>query len=166
MREYVTDAIILDREPVGEYDSRVHCFTERFGRVSGRATSARKITSKLSAHIAPGARTRIRFAEKRGVQVTDALMSGRVAMPAPELARLMKLLPDHAPDPELWALLCEESFSWSRILAVLGWDPQGSACGVCGGRPDYFYIAHHEFLCELCASGTASAAVIALPGNL
>ena len=39
MREYVSDAVVLDRDEIGEADSRVVFYTEKFGRVSARATS-------------------------------------------------------------------------------------------------------------------------------
>ena len=53
MLELVTEAIVLDKEDVGEQDSRVFLYTKDFGKIGAKATSLRKITSKLAAHLEP-----------------------------------------------------------------------------------------------------------------
>ena len=45
MLEIATEAIVLDKEDLGEYDSRVFLYTKEFGKVGAKATSLRKITS-------------------------------------------------------------------------------------------------------------------------
>lgn len=119
MREYVSDSIVLGREPAGEGDSRVHCFSEKFGKITGRAVSARKITSKLSAHLEPGVLTRIRFVEKKGMRIADALKFGKSQVALYDLHQLSGLLAEGEPEPELWRLL-QDGFSWRRALAILG----------------------------------------------
>jgi recombinational DNA repair protein (RecF pathway) len=147
MREYVTLAVVLDKEPVGEKDSRVQVFTERYGKLIGRATSARKITSKLAAHLEPGTITKLRLVEQKGLRITDSLMIRRSAALAPDLHLLSKMLPEGEPEPELWELFLNDSFTWRSALRVLGWDPLGSACAVCGSKTEAFSSRFHEFFC-------------------
>ena len=147
MREYVAEAVVLDREPAGEYDSRVHFFTERYGKLIGRATSARKITSKLSAHLEPGTLTKLRFVEQKGLRITDSLtIKGRTGR-VPDLHLLARMLPEGEPELELWALLRAEAFTWPKALGILGWDPDGSNCTICGGRTQAFSARFQEFFC-------------------
>ena len=81
MQEYVTDALVLKKEPLRDFDARYFFFTKKFGKMKGRATSARKITSKLAGHLEPGTLVTARFVERNGgngnggVQIADALMT-------------------------------------------------------------------------------------------
>ncbi len=149
----MTDAIVLRKEPFREQDGRYVLFTEQFGRISGKATSSRKITSKLAPHLEPGTVSRVRFVEKNGTQIVDALTIARIPVPPTELSTLAQILPDVQPEPELWAMLRESGFSWRRILAVLGWDPEGAVCARCGARTvSHFHLPRQEFFCASCAS--------------
>src|SRR3989344_3413173 len=98
MREYVAIAVVLDREPIGEYDSRVHFMTEQHGKMIGRATSARKITSKLSAHLEPGTLTRLRLVEQKGLRIVDSLKVAGGIAPMPDLHLLARMLPEGEPE--------------------------------------------------------------------
>src|SRR5258708_27118691 len=77
MREFITDAVVLHKEPLRDADARYFFFTKRHGKVAGKATSTRKITSKLADHLEPGTLTAVRFIERNGggtgTQVIDAL---------------------------------------------------------------------------------------------
>ena len=152
MREYVTEAIVLEREPHGEFDARVTFWSRDFGRMRGRATSLRKITSKLSAHLEPGLVSQVRLVENKNLQIVDALKVRRLAVPPPDLARLARLLADGEPDEAVWEAATAEAWSWSALLAALGWDPRGAACVRCGRRPEAFSVGSQDFFCELCAS--------------
>jgi recombinational DNA repair protein (RecF pathway) len=152
MREYSTQAIILDREPQGELDARITLWSRTLGKLRGRATSLRKITSKLSAHLEPGMLSDVRMVENRNLQIVDALKIRRLAIPAPDMPRLARLLAEGEPDEELWAAITAPQWSWSAVLGALGWDPQGAVCMRCGRRPEAFSIASQDFFCEICAS--------------
>ncbi|HUC01756.1 MAG TPA: recombination protein O N-terminal domain-containing protein [Candidatus Paceibacterota bacterium] len=153
MQEYVTDAIVLRKDPLGDQDGRYALFTKRFGRIVAKAKSSRKITSKLAPHLEPGMVAKVRFIETKGIQLIDALKAGNVALPVAQLHALNQLIPDADPEPALWELLTSDAFSWPRALAILGWDPQGAECAICGeAHPKYFSIARQEFYCRAHAS--------------
>lgn len=155
MQEYVTDAIVLKKDPQGDLDGRYTLFTKRFGRIMAKAKSSRKITSKLAPHLEPGMVTKVRFIETRGTQLIDALKSGQVALPLRDLHFLSQLLPDAEPEPALWELLMKD-WSWAAALAILGWDPADAECATCGEKhPAYFYITRQEFYCR--THGTAAS---------
>ncbi|MEK7212689.1 MAG: recombination protein O N-terminal domain-containing protein, partial [Patescibacteria group bacterium] len=51
MQEYLSEAVVLDAVPNGDLDLRVHLFTKKFGKLTAKVKSARKITSKLAGHL-------------------------------------------------------------------------------------------------------------------
>lgn len=152
MTEYGGEALVLRREPQGEADSRISLFMRRHGRIVAKAKSARKITSKLSAHLEPGVVAEVRLVEKNDFHVTDALTRGRLAVAPPDLFMLDRLLADSDPDPALWHAICNGEFSWRRVLAVLGWDPAVASCAECARIPKAFHVSKQEFYCHLCAA--------------
>ena len=167
MQEYVTDAVILKKDPLGDLDSRYTLFTKRFGKIVGKAKSSRKITSKLAPHLEPGIVATVRFIETKGTQLIDALKSGRVALPLGDLHFLSQLLPDADPEPALWELLTDGDFKWSAALGILGWDPEGAECVVCGEKnPACFYIVRQEFYCRTHASKARKDAVIYIDARI
>jgi recombinational DNA repair protein (RecF pathway) len=152
MQEYVTNAIVLRKYPQGDLDGRYTLFTERFGKLTGKAKSSRKITSKLAPHLEPGTLLKARFIEAHGTQIIDALKDGVIALPLLDMHFLSMLLPEGQPEPELWHELTEEGqFSWRNTLAILGWDPEGAICITCNARPGkHFYVPRQEFFCDTC----------------
>jgi recombinational DNA repair protein (RecF pathway) len=168
MQEYVTDAIVLRKDPLGDLDGRYTLFTKRFGKIVGKAKSSRKITSKLAPHLEPGIVAKVRFIEARGTQLIDALKSARVALPLGDLHFLSQLLPDAEPEPALWELLVHsDEWSWAKALGILGWDPEDAECVECGAkRPSHFYIARQEFYCRTHASKARRDAVISIDARL
>ncbi len=143
MQEYVTDAIVLKKEPLRDFDARYWFFTKKFGKLKGKATSARKITSKLAGHLEPGTLVKVRFVERNGAngngaQIADALKVQALGLPLAGLHQLNSILPDGEPDAALWSELMGSArgahggLSWPRVLAVLGWDPQDAICEGCG----------------------------------
>jgi recombinational DNA repair protein (RecF pathway) len=160
MHEYVAQAIILDREPHRDFDSRVSFFTEKFGKLTGKATSTRKITSKLAAHLEPGNLVHVRLIEKKELQIVDSLKVRKIATKSPDLYALNQILAEGEPDPELWQLLKGRSFTWPAALRILGWDPGGSRCVQCSGVSAAFYIAHQEIFCMPCSLKLPRAQVI------
>ncbi|HUC31396.1 MAG TPA: recombination protein O N-terminal domain-containing protein [Candidatus Paceibacterota bacterium] len=167
MQEYVTDAIVLKKDPLGDLDGRYTLFTKRFGKIVAKAKSSRKITSKLAPHLEPGIVAKVRFIETKGTQLIDALKSDRAALPLRDLHFLSQLLPDAEPEPALWELLASGDFGWARALGVLGWDPEDAECVVCGEKqPSYFYITRQEFYCRTHTSKAPQSAVISIDARL
>ncbi|MEK7608432.1 MAG: recombination protein O N-terminal domain-containing protein [Patescibacteria group bacterium] len=153
MREYVTDAIVLDREPSGERDFRVVLFTKLFGKIDARAKSARNITSKLSSHLNPGAVVRVRVVEKKNRHIVDAIREGTVVSSPTSLHRLLGLLPDEVPEIELWDMLLSGAPRWSDVLTALGWGPKSAECELCTSTDHLlFHPRTQKFFCINCAS--------------
>lgn len=152
MEEYVTDALVLMKEPSGECDGRYFFFTERFGKVVAKAKSSRRITSKLAGHLEPGTVVRARFVDKGSAQVVDVLKSFHVNIPPGDLKLLSDLLPDMQADNELWFHLVHQPFSWRDVLQMLGWDPRGALCVLCSREATWFFMSRQEFLCDVCVS--------------
>ncbi len=173
MQEYVTEAVVLEKEPIRDFDARYSFFTKRFGKLKGKATSARKITSKLAGHLEPGTLAKVRFVARsgengNGVQIADALKYGRLAASPTDLHFLNKMLPEGEPDTALWNELTrerrEQRFPWGNVLRILGWDPREAVCEECGkGRKAAaFYIPKQEFFCAPCASKLERDALLLL----
>jgi recombinational DNA repair protein (RecF pathway) len=161
MHEYVTKAVVLDKATRGGHaDARYSFFTERFGKIAARATSSRKIVSKLAGHLEPGTVTAVRIIEQHGTKVVDALKLGRANISLRDLASLSSLLGEWEPDVDLWReLIAAANFSWANTLAILGWDPSGAVCAECGldaasqrQNALHFYIPRQEFFCASCAA--------------
>ena len=168
MQEYVTDAVVLKKEPLRDFDARYAFFTKRFGKIVGKATSSRKITSKLAGHLEPGTLATVRFVERHGgggngsagggasviPQIADSLKRGTIVATVTNLHFLSALLLEWEPDQALWEELAAEKFSWPNVLRILGWDPTGATCSGCGkrGAMAAFSVKKQEFFCATCAS--------------
>lgn len=152
MQEYVTEAVMLNKQPVRDVDARYSFFSKRFGKISGKATSSRKITSKLAGHLEPGNLVQIRFVETGGTQIVDALKKKRLNISLKDLGFLYEMLPEGEPEADLWEELIKNDFSWRNALAILGWDPKGAVCEICGKPATHFFITRQEFFCATCAS--------------
>jgi len=161
MQEYVSDAIVLAKYPSGELDGRYALFTKRYGKMTGRTKSSRKVTSKLAPHLEPGNAIKARFIEMgggsvslaAGMQIVDALKTRRTGITLADLGRIAGLLPEMDPDEVLWEYIAVRPFSWKNILKILGWDPEGAGCAMCGsGQAANFYVPRQEFYCPACVS--------------
>lgn len=161
MLEQVTQAIVLDKEFTTDAHVRVHLFTKDAGKIMAKAVSARKITSKLSAHLEPLSISTVRFVQKNHLpMLIDALRFDKLPLTSLMNARIVReLAPEWEPDEELWALLSAKvPPAPQALLAVLGYDPTFAACEWCGGAPDYFSFRTQLFLCAGCLPHYASAA--------
>lgn len=163
MQEYVSEAIVLKKLPLGDCDNRYVLFTRRFGKMAAKAKSARKITSKLAGHLEPGNAVRVRLIEKNGLQIVDALKEARLGISLENLSLFSDLLPDGEAEPALWAHCRTGAFGWRIILRALGWDPNYAACGACGS-PDIFsfHIPSQEFFCRPCTSKLDKGGILLL----
>lgn len=154
MREYATEALVLQREPSGEIDWRVTFFTRDFGKLTAKVKSGRRITSKLAPHLDPLNVVSLRLIEKGGFQVADALRMSRLPQ---EHFILLRLLADTAmeggPDHALWTLIERNEVSPRRMLETLGLDPRSASCARCGVfEAAWFIISDISYRCAACAS--------------
>lgn len=171
MNEYVTKALVLDRETAGEYDSRVFLFTESLGRLTARARSSRKINSKLSGHLEPLTVVQVRLVEKSGFQVVDAVTinsdlkrSTKLREMAVVLSMIKKLTSHHQPDKDLWDLIERGELLGRPFLKVMGFDPDHARCNQCEvAMPSYFVVTDALYRCKACFSQPRSgSSVVAL----
>ena len=160
MQEYITDAIVLRRDPVGDSDLRISLLTKKFGKMVVRAKSARKITSKLSPHLLPAFLVKVRIIEKNGIQIVDAIKTGKTAIDPGDLIALDKILQDSDLEPKLWPIISGGNIRWNDILTILGWDYRVAACHVCSGSPLVFFIPTQDFFCNNCSLGFPENGVI------
>lgn len=162
MYEYVTPAIILKREPVGEYDERISFFSRRLGKMTARTISSRKILSKLSAHLEPGNLSILRLVEKNDLSIVDALKEKNLAWQLSNIRHLNNLLGENESDLALWQTLVSAP-SWKKILKILGWDPQEAVCDECESiNPRYFSTTTQRFFCHRCYESLGEKATIIL----
>lgn len=153
MQEYVSEAVVLKKQPLGDCDLRYSLFTRRFGKMVAKAKSARKIVSKLAGHLEPGNLVHVRLIEKNGLLITDVLKEARLGTSLEDLSFLSDLLPEGEAEPDLWAACAAGTFTRRDILCVLGWDPVYAACAVCGSVETYsFHVSSQEFFCRRCSS--------------
>lgn len=157
MELYFPEAIVLNREDSNEVDSRFSIYAKGYGKFFAKAKSARKILSKLSGHLEPGSLVKIRLVGNGGLQVVDALKFGKVAVGAPDLHLLNRLLPEQDFDFGIWEMLVGSpsassglKFSWPKALKILGWDPEHAGCQLCGGKPVFFVLKNQGFVCDRC----------------
>lgn len=166
MKEVFTEAIVLDREDLREADSRIFLYTENFGKIIAKAKSARKITSKLSAHLEPLNLIQVRLVASKDFQVVDSLRVDRLKPEMLSILRLVKeISTENYPDQFLWQVLKRQYLQSSepkklaqQILAIAGFDPSLATCHSCqAGKPDNFLINSTEYLCTPCLSGSAGS---------
>ncbi|HEY4523730.1 MAG TPA: recombination protein O N-terminal domain-containing protein [Candidatus Paceibacterota bacterium] len=131
MFECVTKALILDKEPVGDYDGLLTLYTEDFGKVSVKAKSIRKITSKLSAHTEPGTLSQLRLVGKNPFQkvkgsfwLVDGLMEKKLFSDFLFLEVIKTLTVEFHADRDLWRFLLEGKSDQAALFTILGFHPR------------------------------------------
>jgi hypothetical protein len=127
MFECSTKALILEKEPVGEYDGLLTLYTEDFGKVSVKAKSIRKITSKLSAHTEPGMLSSFRLIGKNPFQkvkgsfwLADGLGGRRVFSDFAFLDLVGSMTTEFHADRDLWKFLMRGRSDRKALFAILG----------------------------------------------
>jgi recombinational DNA repair protein (RecF pathway) len=154
MVEHYTKALVLDKEDLGDLDSRVFLYCQGLGKASAKVKSARKITSKLAGHLEPGNFVDVRLIELGGFQAVDALayeFLPRTAKTVTALRLIRELTADQDFDQELWDLIENREFVTGSILSCLGFSPEFATCRICQ-QPDpaHFLVRDLEYSCYSC----------------
>lgn len=165
MKEFLTEALVLDSENLAEYDKIINLYTKNLGRISAKAKGARKITSKLIGHLQPLDFTRVRLIKKGGFQIVDALSFKKIERTSKSFTIIQfikEMTPELQPDNELWTLLKKKKeISIKDLLGFLGFDPAFAECANCNSKkPEFFLKTDQIFLCKQCASKTSKNEVI------
>lgn len=154
MLEHYAKALVLDKEDLGDLDSRVYLYCRGIGKVSAKIKSARKITSKLAGHLEPGNFVDVRLIELGGFQAVDALSAGfleRSSKTMTALRLIKELTAEQDFDPELWRIMEAGDLTIGTLLACLGFSPQLAACDLCGdSHPAHFLIRDLSYSCHSC----------------
>ncbi len=157
MLDFVTEAIILKKEPLGDFNATYTFFTKDVGKVTARATSVRKITSRLSAHLEPGLLSQIRLVAKKGTlgnrshfQVVDALLDHRIFIDHTFLEMVSQMMLLSQADQTLWNFLLTGNTDKKAILTLCGFGGEQS-CVNCNSPAVTLYHPDQEFMCENCS---------------
>ena len=166
MQDIVTDAIILKKENLHDFNAIYTLFTKSQGKVTARATSVRKITSKLAAHLEPGLLSKIRLVARNGVlgarshfQVVDALLEKRLYTNHSFLDLVSGISLSLHVDLALWNFLVTGNTDSKRLLALCGFG-ENQICISCGLPAVSLYHPEQEFMCHNCSVSVPKELVI------
>ena len=172
MKEYLTDAIVLDTEDA-DLDRIFFLYTSGLGKIRAKAKSARKITSKLAGHLEPLSMTKVRLIEKNGFQIVDAILIRRFDA-SPQAIELLQFIKEMTfetlQDKKIWLTLKksfeeikEDRFSLKPLLGMLGFAPDFAACAVCKNKAiKYFSPKEQVFFCSACARKIGKNEVVSI----
>ncbi len=152
---------MLDNEDLGDFDARIYLYTRDFGKISSKARSIRKITSKLAGHLQPLNIVQARLVNKDGilanVRLVDALKVGQLPRTARTISILnliKELSAEGQSDPELWDAIHsggKDGLTGVLVLSLLGFNPDLAVCQLCGGRqPANFVYRNLDYFCSAC----------------
>lgn len=161
MIEHQTEAIVLAKAPADNADAYYTLLTADLGKVNARATSVRKLTSRLAGHLEPGTLAIVRLVQRvpggprRLVEaLAKAESRGVAAMKIVSLAD--DISPPMAPDSDFFeavktALFNAENRRERIVLKAAGFDPDAAKCAFCGSdKLTYFSGRDIIFLCQAC----------------
>lgn len=164
--EFITSAIVLDREPVREHDELVHLYSRNRGRLLARAVSSRRHHSRFSHHIDPLNSVTVRLVGNGRWVLADAVTCNRFSAlraDVREFSRALRLaffirefFPEGGIDEHAWDFF-ESNLGAARVdirgfLSLLGFGI-GEACRKCGAQsPEKFSLDEHVFFCVSCGS--------------
>ena len=173
MTEYFTEAFVIDKKANGELDGLVVLYTKSLGRVTAKAKSLKKITSKLNGHLEPLNFVGCRLIEKSGFQIIDALTlhnnshlrkDEQIYSQSLKLLRFVEVMTfDLQPDARFYAAIKKilehfvdykdkQKIIYFHLLKILGFDSTFALCARCQKKEvDFFKIDDHIFLCEKCS---------------
>lgn len=167
MIEYGDLAIVLDVRNL-ELDSEYTLFTETLGKIRAKATSVRKITSKLAGHLEPGTLIKVRLIRKSidgPIRLVEALSIEKLKTQKVMEALLLadRVMPIEEKDGAMFSILKKiilgEGIDYQReILKVAGFDPNFAKCHRCETEKIvYFNYQDIIFLCDKCLSFTKNS---------
>ncbi len=166
MKEYLTEAIVLDIKEIDEYDRLVEVFSKEFGYLKAKLVSGRKFLSKLSPHLDILNLVDLRLVEKNQIIVADALLKERflkirenylILKQFLDLVYFLKRLVFFSQkDLKLWYWLLNSlklaKINYLEFLKILGYDYKLAKCQICQNKNiSYFYISEQVFLCFRCS---------------
>jgi DNA repair protein RecO len=166
MKEYFTEAIILNRGICVGADRLVEFYTKDLGRVEAKVRGGSKILSKLSPHLDFLNLVTLRLVFKNHYTVADALTKNNFRAlkkdvnlyeAAANMVFLVNsLVPKELPDLRLWHemiySLKKGDFDFAGFLKFLGYDPQEAICEICAAKkPKIFWPKEQVFLCPACS---------------
>jgi len=167
MQEHVTEAMVLETMPRGEYDREAVLYTKKLGIIEVFTISSRKPTSKFSPHLDILNLVTVRLIEKNRITVTDALTIDRfdlirhnpaLRLRALELLYLVRsLAPRFIEESEVWNELISQFskgvFNLHPFLHFFGYERTHAHCAVCDALdPNLFSVYDHAFFCSRCSS--------------
>lgn len=154
MIEHFTKAVILGKEDVRDYDTRVFLYCEGLGKIVAKATSLRKITSKLAAHMEPGNIVEVRLINKNSFQLADAVKINSLPK-NPKTIRMLEIVKELSAegqfDPDLWNYFFSGELTSEKALEALGYGLGFASCQNCGAKnPTRFLVNELAYHCEPC----------------
>ena len=174
MTELVTEALVLDSEDREELNVRITLYTKELGKISARARSIKKITSKLAGHLQPLSFAKVRLVSKNGFQVVDAISTYRMK-PTPAaiiFARFItEMTVEEQSDLNLWNSITKaanqiergKKFSYVPLLDALGFSPKYASCAGCKNKQVTHFVPDEQlFFCNKCVSKIPKDAVISI----
>jgi len=169
MIEHFTEALVINKRNSGETDNLITLYTADLGKVMAKAKGAKRIVSKLSAHLEPLNFISVRLIEGRGFQIADALTvdSQSILRRAPaDLSKSLKFIQfiddmtvELQPDRNFWLAikkamsnrLDDEKSFYRHLLKILGFDSEFAVCFSCHKKPvEYFFKEDQTFFCGQC----------------
>ena len=159
MKEFIIKALVLDKEDMGDFDSRIFLYSPEYGKIIAKVKSSKKILSKLNSHLEPFNFIDARVINKIGMpQIVDALLIEKLK-PSWSLCKLLKFVKeitlDGQSDYYFWHLIKQSLFSgrinYHQLLASQGFDPKFAVCQNCQqSSPRYFLYKEQTFCCKEC----------------
>ncbi len=175
MREYVSEAVVLDKEYIGDFDALISLYTPSQGKIVARAKSVRKITSKLSSALEPANLITARILATPHDQIVDAFCLNHASnwrTSFESLREIMEFLTffkeitvEGVSEKPLWDIIKNILSSqfrslkadYGEILTVAGFDPQHARCESCKAlSPVYCMPSESLFLCARCYQSLGS----------
>ena len=176
-----TQAIVLMRRDIGEFDRLITFYSQDLGKIVGKVTGARRIKSKLTPHlepffhiglmIAPG-KTFWRVASARIIDSFSKIRKdGALIAAASYLVKLVdELVKEDHPDDYIFNLLHKsldyldkrkinpalliDIFAW-KLVAHLGYRPELDSCLVCRKvierKPAHLSLIKGGLICANCS---------------
>ncbi|MEK7543026.1 MAG: recombination protein O N-terminal domain-containing protein [Patescibacteria group bacterium] len=165
MKEFVTEAIVMNCTHVGEWDITATLFTKEIGRVEARAVGGKKPCSKFAPHLDQLNLVTARLVEKNAITLTDVLTENRfnktrknggaLQKALKSLAIMNAVIPAMNQDQRFWLFLTQSleqgKLNPNETMKILGYDAANSKCGSCKKQDVSFFVPDRQiFLCAVC----------------